>query len=177
MHPPLSVRKAGVCMPDGFHCKGGLYFSAKMVYNSKYFIMECRIVKKLIVQFVKFCGVGGVCFLIDYGLMILLTEVFGLNYLLSCCLSFLISTVVNYLLSMRFVFRSRDDLRRRTEFAVYVLLSAIGLGLTELLMYVAVDRLQIHYMLSKIGVTAIVLVYNFITRKLFLEQRRKKAEE
>ena len=139
--------------------------------------MECRSLKKLALQFIKFCGVGGVCFLIDYGLMILFTEFFGLNYLLSCCLSFLISTVVNYLLSMRFVFRSRDDLRRRTEFAVYVFLSAIGLGLTELLMYVAVDGLHIHYMLSKIGVTAVVLVYNFITRKLFLEQNKKRVEE
>ena len=37
-------------------------------------------------------------------------------------------------------------------------------------MWIAVDIFRMFYMIAKIGATAIVMVYNFITRKLFLEK-------
>lgn len=123
----------------------------------------------MIIQFIKFSFVGGLCFLIDYGLMILLTEVFSVPYLISCAISFSVSVVVNYLLSMKFVFASRDDLSKRKEFIIFVFLSVLGLLLTELLMWALSDKLGVHYMLSKIVVTGIVMVFNFVTRKIFLE--------
>lgn len=127
---------------------------------------------ELIKQLVKFGFVGGVCFVIDYAIMVLLTEVAGVEYLLSCGISFTVSVIVNYLLSMRFVFERKDTLDRRVEFIIFVVMSIIGLGLTELLMWVFVDKAGVHYMISKIVVTAIVMVYNFITRKLFLEKKK-----
>ena len=41
------------------------------------------IVKKLIAQLMKFGVVGVIAFIIDYGLLALLTEAFGVNYLVS----------------------------------------------------------------------------------------------
>jgi len=78
--------------------------------------------------------------------------------------------VVNYILSMRFVFEAKNE-NKSFEFVVFVVLSAIGLGLTELLMWVMVDKFSVHYMISKIVVTGIVMVYNFITRKVLLEKK------
>lgn len=126
----------------------------------------------LIKQLIKFGFVGGICFVIDYGVMVLLTEVAGMEYLLSCGISFTVSVIANYLLSMKFVFERKDTLDRRVEFIIFVIMSVIGLGLTELLMWVFVDKADIHYMISKIVVTAIVMVYNFVTRKLFLEKKK-----
>lgn len=125
---------------------------------------------KLISQFAKFGVVGAICFLIDYGIMVLLTEVFGVPYLVSCGISFVVSVVVNYHLSMKYVFASRDDLSKQKEFIIFVALSIAGLLLTELFMWLMVDKLYIHYMFSKILVTGIVMVFNFVTRKIFLEQ-------
>ncbi len=127
---------------------------------------------ELIKQLIKFGFVGGICFVIDYGVMVLLTEVAGMEYLLSCGISFTVSVIANYLLSMKFVFERKDTLDRRVEFIIFVIMSVIGLGLTELLMWVFVDKANIHYMISKIVVTAIVMVYNFVTRKLFLEKKK-----
>ncbi len=127
---------------------------------------------ELIKQLIKFGFVGGICFVIDYGVMVILTEVAGMEYLLSCGISFTVSVIANYLLSMKFVFERKETLDRRIEFIVFVVMSVIGLGLTELLMWVFVDKANIHYMISKIVVTALVMVYNFITRKLFLEKKK-----
>ena len=110
-------------------------------------------------------------FIIDFATLHLLTDYGHLHYLLSAAIAFFVSVVVNYILSVRFVFDVNPDNNKRRVFVVFVLSSIIGLGLTELLMWLGVDLLHLNYLLVKIGATAIVMVYNFITRKLFLEKR------
>lgn len=127
--------------------------------------------KNLIVQIVKFGFVGGLCFVIDYGLLVILTELFSINYLISAVISFLVSVTVNYLLSVRYVFNTRDNMSHVTEVTVFIALSAVGLVINEIIMWLFTDRLAVHYLISKLIATFIVMVYNFITRKLFLESR------
>ncbi len=57
-------------------------------------------------------------------------------YLFSGFLGFTISVVVNYLLSMKYVFVRRDDLSRTKEFTIFVILSAFGLLINELVLYI-----------------------------------------
>ena len=128
---------------------------------------------KLFKQIMKFGFVGFLCFFIDYGIMVFLTEVFDINYLMSSGISYSISTVINYILSVTIVFETDKKKNRVKEFVLFVFLSVIGLGVNELCMKVGVELIGIHYMIVKIGATAVVMVYNFITRKIFIE---KKAE-
>lgn len=65
------------------------------------------------------------------------------------------------------LFQSKDEQSKHTEFVIFVVLSVIGLGLIELFMWILVDFGGIFYMISKIIVTAIVMLYNFVTRKNF----------
>ena len=125
--------------------------------------------KKLIAQFMKFGIVGVIAFIIDYGVMIFLTEVFGVPYLISTTISFVVSVVFNYFASMRFVFKRKDDMSRRREFIIFVVLSVCGLAINDVLMWLMVDSLFIDYRISKIVVTVVVAVWNFVTRKIFLE--------
>ena len=120
--------------------------------------------KKLIAQFMKFGIVGVIAFV-----MIFLTEVFGVPYLISTTISFVVSVIFNYFASMRFVFKRKDDMSRRREFIIFIVLSVCGLGINDLLMWLMVDSLYIDYRLSKIVVTVVVAVWNFVTRKIFLE--------
>ena len=128
--------------------------------------------KRLIEQIMKFGVVGFICFGIDYGLMILLTEAAGISYLVSSGLSFSISVIVNYTLSLKFVFETNQENNKIVEFLVFIILSVIGLGINQVLMWVCVDKFHIFYMISKVGVTGVVMVYNFVTRKLILEKSR-----
>lgn len=124
--------------------------------------------KKLFEQIVKFGLVGFLCFFIDYGIMVFLTEIININYLSSSGISFTVSVIVNYVLSLTFVFDTKKG-NKIKEFVIFVVLSVIGLGINQVLMWFCVDILGIFYMISKIGATAVVMVYNFITRKLVLE--------
>lgn len=125
--------------------------------------------KKLFLQFCKFGLVGILCFCIDYGLMIALTESGILSYFPASAVSFTISVVVNYILSMRFVFKGKDELSKLQEMAVFVALSLVGLAVNQMIMWIAVEFFKMFYALAKILATMIVTTYNFISRKLFLE--------
>lgn len=127
--------------------------------------------KKLFAQFMKFGIVGVIAFVIDYGLMILLTEAFGVPYLISTTVSFIVSVIFNYVASMRYVFKRKDDMSRHREFIIFIVLSVIGLGINDLFMWLMVDFLFIDYRISKIVVTVVVAVWNFVTRKIFLEAK------
>ena len=125
--------------------------------------------KELLGQFAKFGVVGIIAFIIDYGLLALLTEVFGINYLISATISFSVSVVFNYIASMRYVFTHKENLSRRREFIIFVTLSVIGLIINNLVMALGVEIFGWHYLIVKIGATAIVTVWNFVTRKIFLD--------
>ena len=118
--------------------------------------------KKLIAQFMKFGVVGFIAFFIDYGLLAFCTEVLGINYLIS-------SVVFNYLASMRYVFTHKEDMSRRREFVIFIVLSIFGLIINNALMWLGVEVLYGHYLIVKIFATAVVMVWNFVTRKIFLD--------
>lgn len=131
------------------------------------------LIKKIAQQFAKFGIVGVIAFLIDYGTMLALTEIFGIDYLISTTAGFIVALIFNYFASMRFVFKRREGMSRKKEFAIFVVLSVIGLWLNDVLMFASVDALGTDYRIAKIAVTAIISIYNFITRKLFLEEKHQ----
>lgn len=124
---------------------------------------------KLFVQLFRFGVVGGLAFLIDSGVLFLLTEYLGVYYLISSVISFVVSLIFNYILSIFWVF---DVKRKQTikEIVIFVVLSVIGLLVNQAVMYLGVDIFSIHYMLCKIISTLIVMIYNFVTRKIFIEK-------
>ena len=125
--------------------------------------------KHLIAQFLKFGVVGLIAFFIDYGLLAFCTEVLGINYLVSATIGFTVSVVFNYFASMRYVFTHKHGMSRRKEFIIFVVLSIIGLLINNGCMWAGVELLGIHYLIVKIGATIIVALWNFITRKLLLD--------
>jgi len=125
----------------------------------------------LIVQMLKFSVVGITAFLIDYVLLWVFTEFVGFDYTVSNILSYTIGTIYNYVLSVRWVFSVRSKHSQRVIFIVFVVLSLIGLGLNQLLLVVLVELGGWGYMLAKLVASIIVSIYNYVTRKIYLEGR------
>lgn len=140
--------------------------------------------KELINQVLKFGVVGFICFFIDFGIYTFICNGLKWSYIIAGVIGFTVSVVVNYLLSMKYVFQGRDDISKTREFVVFVLLSVIGLGLNELILYTCIDGIYWHWgwlqsvlsislmnMGAKIVSTGVVMVFNFVTRKIFLEKK------
>ena len=123
-------------------------------------------------QVIRFGIVGVIAAFVDVGVLITLKELLHADVLLSSAISFCISVTVNYLLSMTFVFKGKNQSRLR-EFIIFVLLSVGGLGLNQLILWVGVKFTSIYYLVVKFFAMAVVPVYNFITRKIFLESKEK----
>ena len=68
--------------------------------------------RKLIEQIMKFGVVGVIAFVIDFGVMVFLTEGFGIDPVISATVSFIISVIFNYAASMRYVFSHREGMSR-----------------------------------------------------------------
>ena len=128
--------------------------------------------KKLAAQFAKFGVVGVIAFAIDYGLLAFFTEVLGIDYLVSATASYVLSTVFNYLASMRYVFTHRENMSKTREFLLFFIGSLIGLGINDACMWAGVELLGVHYLITKLFATAVVAVWNFVTRKIFLDANR-----
>lgn len=126
---------------------------------------------KLFKQIFKFGIVGGLAFAIDYSIMVLCKEIFKLDVLLAAGLGFTISVIFNYIASVKWVFDVNKNNSKAKQFITFIIFSIIGLILTEIIMYMGTDKMHISYLIVKVAATLIVMVFNFITRKLFLEEK------
>lgn len=122
-------------------------------------------------QIIKFGIVGTIAFFVDFLIFVFLTDVVGIHYLISSTLSFTVSVTVNYLCSMAFVFQRKEGMSRQREFIIFVVLSLMGLGANQVAMWIFVEKFFISTKISKILATFFVMVWNFVTRKIFLEKR------
>ncbi len=126
-----------------------------------------------LMQLFRYTFVGGFAFLVDFGTLFILTEYFNIHYLVSAGIAFLFGLIVNYFLSVKWVFNSRVMENVWLEFILFTLIGLVGLGLNELFLYILTDIFLIYYLISKLITTFIVYFWNFFARKIFLFNKQK----
>lgn len=119
-------------------------------------------------QLIRYTFVGGLAFVVDFGTLYVLTEYFGVYYLISAACAFMLGLAANYVLSIKFVFQKRSVKSKAVEFVIFALVGVIGLGLNELTIWFFTEVMAMYYLLSKIISTAIVYFWNFFVRKYTL---------
>ena len=127
--------------------------------------------KELLIQIFKFIIVGGIATLLDWAIYYILYRFVGINPLIANIISFAISVTYNYYASCKYVFNVTKSKTKYRLFLEFVAFSLIGLGINELLIFILYTKLSWNAMLVKILATAIVMIFNFVTRKIFLEKR------
>lgn len=116
----------------------------------------------------RFCIVGGISFLIDYGLLYFFTECYHITYLISSAISFSIAVIINYFLCLTIVFKKAKNGWK--QISLFVISSLIGLVINQICMYFFVEFMMIYYMISKVLATIIVTIWNYITKKKSIER-------
>lgn len=149
----------------------------------------------------KFLVVGGLATIIDMLVMaavifLLNQKVFSYNFfnvilqsgakkdqilryssVLGTGMGFAVGTVFNYIMSVAFVFDHKEYAKTVGGAMLFLILSAIGFFIHMAGMWVFFEHLKINYWAVKIGITVIVLVFNYITRKVFIFRADKRASK
>lgn len=124
--------------------------------------------KKRLHEIIRFCIVGIISFLVDYGLLFLCTEWFHIFYWYSSAIAFTVSVILNYWLCIIFVF-CQSGKRDTRQITLFVGASAGGLGINQTCMWIFVELIGMHYMSAKILATIIVTFWNYVTKRKALQ--------
>lgn len=150
------------------------------------------------IQFFRYCFVGGFAFVVDFGVLALLVELFSVPHVVAATISFIAGLAVNYILSTFWIFKKSNVNNRMAEFAVFALIGVVGLLINDGIIWIFQDLLGTnlilggtqaiendevkyyifgtvqYYMVGKIVATAVSFVWNFVARKLILFNKKQK---
>lgn len=118
-------------------------------------------------EFLKYLASGIIAVAADFSMLYVCVEYFGAHYLISNALGFMTGWVVSYWINVNWVFSYRRY-HFHFEFTLFTLIVLIGLGLSELLMYLWVNWLGQNYLIAKVISSGLVFVYNYAAKKLLL---------
>lgn len=124
--------------------------------------------KSLYIQIFKFVVVGGIATLIDWIIYFVLFNYFHIFPLISNIISYSISVIYNFIMSVKWVFDTKDKSMKRLLFE-FIVLSLLGLIISEFIIWFFLEILSFDSIIAKILSTLIVMVINFILRKKVLE--------
>ena len=119
-------------------------------------------------EFFKYVIGGGSAYTIDFLLLIILTEIFGVPVLVSAAVSFFIGLIIIYLLSIKWIFQNRIQKNSYQEFFIFSFIGIIGLFINETLIWASLLTENLHYTIAKIISAGLVFIWNFSARKLIL---------
>ena len=133
-------------------------------------------------EILKFAVSGGLCFLVEFVLLVLLRDGCGLDTLIATAIAFTLSVCVNYVLCVKWVFSGVGEQDSKQKIGFFVT-SAIGLALNVLIMYLlrlafgedgvvmtVFSKTITMYMVNKVIATVLVMIWNFFTKKKILKR-------
>ena len=119
-------------------------------------------------EFTRYVAASAFAFIADFGTLVLLTELFGVHYLVSAAAGFGLGILITYGLSIRWVFSARRLANASMERMIFVLIGVGGLGINHMVMFGLTEIALFPYWFSKIGAVALVFLFNFTLRKALL---------
>jgi putative flippase GtrA len=125
----------------------------------------------------RYAGVGGIAAIVDFLIFAVFAKLLNFNYLAVGAVGFIIATTINYFLSVRFVFESGIRFGFRKEFLLVFLISFIGLGVNQAVLYFGIGILGWEMLFIKLCATGSVFFWNFGARSRFIFKRLEYAHE
>lgn len=126
----------------------------------------------LLGQILRYLISGGMAFVIDMGTMIACREIIGLREAVAASIGNFVGLVFTYLLSIFWIFDQRKYKNYIVEFLIFFLIGIGGTLITYGCMIILVEKIHIHYIVSKVFTVVIVAAYAFIAKKIFLFSKR-----
>ena len=126
-------------------------------------------------EFFRYLVSGSIAFICDFSVLVFCTEVLGVHYLYSNIAGYAVGFIVSYTINIKWVFDHRryDDSQGK-EIIYFAFIVLAGLGISELVIWVATESIEFPYTWSKVVSTFFVFLFNFAAKKwlLFSPTRR-----
>ena len=119
-------------------------------------------------KLLKYFMVGGVAAVIDIGLFSLLTKVANFHWFPVSIGSFCLATLLNYYLSITHVFQSGSKFQKHHEILLVFVISGMALIANQFILYVLIEKVELHLIVSKITATGLVFFLNYFGRKVII---------
>lgn len=116
--------------------------------------------RAIVLKFLKFCLIGFSGMLVDFGATWLCKEKFKWNKYVSNSIGFVLAATNNYIWNRWWTFQS-DNANIPIEYGKFFLISIIGLGLNNLVVYLLHEKLKWNFYLAKLIAVGVVTVWNF----------------
>lgn len=118
-------------------------------------------------KFASYVVIGSIAFFIDASITLGLASF--LHYIVANTLGFIVANLANFLLAHKWVFHGQLVRAELVKTYLPVLaISVIGLGLSNLNMYLLIEHVSMHILPAKVVTTFVVLVWNFFGRIAFV---------
>ncbi len=124
-----------------------------------------------LIQLVRYGLVVAIAAPIDLGGYIALKSVFHVYYVLAATISFTVSLIVNYLISVAWVWTGHTGRQRHVDAVVFGVIGIVGLGLTDLIVYAFTNFAHLNYIISKLIAFTIVFFWSFGARRWLFASR------
>ena len=120
-------------------------------------------------EFLRYLISGSLAFICDFSVLVFCTEILGAHYLYSNIAGYAVGFLLSYTINTKWVFEHRrfDDNRGR-EFTYFTFIVLTGLGVSELVIWLATEFFGLPYMGSKIVSVFFLFLFNFAAKKWLL---------
>jgi putative flippase GtrA len=116
----------------------------------------------------KYVISGGLAFILDFSVLYICTEFLSIHYLISNLLGYFAGLTVAYTLNIYWVFSYRRIKQTWLELAIFNMIVIAGLGVSEAIMAVLVENMDIYYLYAKIVAGFFVMIFNYTAKKFIL---------
>ena len=118
-------------------------------------------------QFIKFALVGVINTLVNLAVLYILTDIFGIYYLISAIFAFLIAVTNSFILNKLWTFKESISYKTSSRYIKFVLISVIALVINLITLYILVEYYAIWYIYAQIIGVCSNLIINFFGNKLW----------
>jgi len=127
-------------------------------------------------EFARYFFCSGLALAIDLALYLIALEM-GQPVPAAAALGFGAGLLLSYTLSVRWVFANRRLVDRRQELLVFCAVGVAGLLLTQMLLWLLVQRADMRPEWAKLPTAVMVFLFNFGMRKVWLFSSRPLREK
>lgn len=115
-------------------------------------------------QFMRFCVVGIINTIIDYGVYLFFSRSIGLFYLYANILAILVAMTFSFFANKYWTFGNFEN-KLKSQYTKFFLIGVIYFILYNSIFYLSIINLHIYDLLAKVIAIAIGLFWNFIANK------------